>query len=81
MNYTELLKNIWDLVYNPEEDTAKVIETYFHKNYKQCINDISMNRTEYIHHVIEQKRNMLIDTIEYQYIPFAIENAKFAAIN
>jgi hypothetical protein len=24
---------------------------------------------------------MLIDTIEYQYIPFAIENAKFAAIN
>ncbi len=36
-----------------------------------------MNRTEYMHHVLEQKKNMMIDTIDYKHI-LEKENELFA---
>lgn len=68
MIYTKLLKNIWDSLYDPQIEVSKAIEKYFHKNYEQCINGVRMNRGEYIHHVLEQKKNMSIDAIDYRHI-------------
>lgn len=71
MSNTLLLKTIWNRVYNPESDTAKIVHQFFHPDYEQCINGIYMNRQEYLHHVLEQKNNMSIEEIEYKHI---IEN-------
>lgn len=76
MTYTELLKNIWSSLYDTEE-VIKVVEKFFHPDYEQCINGIYMNRIEYINHVIEQKKNMTINTIDYKHI-LEKENELFA---
>jgi hypothetical protein len=68
MTYIDLLKNIWNSVYDPKIDVTKIIEEFFHPDYEQCINGVDLNRTEYIHHVIAQKKNMHIDKIEYKQI-------------
>lgn len=65
MNYANLLKEIWQAVYDPKNDTGEIIKKYFHENYKQCINGVSLQRTEYIAHVVEQKKNMTVEQIEY----------------
>lgn len=67
MVYIDLLKYIWDLIYDPKTDTVKTIEKFFHKDYEQRINGVNMNRTEYIQHVLAQKKNMTIDTIDYKH--------------
>jgi len=66
--YTKLLKNVWNSLYDPQIEVIKTIEKFFHQDYEQCINGVSMNRSEYIHHVLEQKQNMVIDTIDYKHI-------------
>ena len=38
MNYTELLKNIWDTLYDPQKNILVTIDTFSHKGYEQCIN-------------------------------------------
>lgn len=68
MDYTDFLKHIWGLVYDPKADTVATIEKFFHENYEQCINGVTLNRKEYINHVLAQKQNMTIDTIEYKHI-------------
>lgn len=68
MNYTDLLKLIWNSLYDPKNDTTKIIEKFFHPEYKQCINGVCMNRNEYIHHIQEQKKNLIIDTIDYKHV-------------
>lgn len=68
MTYNKLLKNIWSAVYDPKKDVVEIINTFFHEDYEQCINGISMKRTQYIQHVLEQKQNMTIDFINYKYI-------------
>jgi len=68
MNYTNLLKSIWNAVYNPEQDTHNTILKFFHPDYEQCINGVIMKLPEYIAHVIEQKKKMTIDSINYQHI-------------
>ena len=68
MTYTDLLKTIWTAVYDPKADTQQTIEKYFHHRYEQSINGITLNRTEYIQHVMEQKKNMVINTIEYKHV-------------
>ncbi len=68
MIHTELLKNIWNSIYDPKKNVIKTIEKFFHQNYEQCINGVSMNRAEYIHHVLEQRKNMMIDAINYKHI-------------
>lgn len=66
--YTELLKNICKALYNPDIEVTKTVQQFFRTDYQQCINGISMNRVEYINHVIEQRKNMKIETIEYKHI-------------
>ena len=68
MIYTELLKNIWQSIYDPQLETVKTVEQFFHPDYEQCINGVKMNLNEYIPHVLEQKKNMNIDTIDYKHI-------------
>lgn len=68
MVYTDLLKNIWNSIYDPETDLTSTIEKYFHEDYEQCINGVVMNRTQYVQHVSEQKQNMTITTIDYKHI-------------
>ncbi len=68
MIYTELLKNIWTSLYDPQIEVLQTIEKFFHQDYEQCINGVNMNRNEYIHHVLEQKKNMTIDNIDYKQI-------------
>lgn len=59
------LKNIWTVVYDPKNDVTAVIEEFFHPDYEQCINGVIMSRPEYIDHVMAQKKNMVIEHIEY----------------
>lgn len=82
MQYINILKNIWAAVYDPNKEVKAVIEEYFHPEYEQCINGVVMARSEYIEHVIAQKKNMTIKHMVYrQYIEngselFAIYCAK-----
>lgn len=68
MCYTELLKRIWDAIYDPNMDVIATINKYFHPQYEQCINGVKMSRDDYIVHVIEQRQNMKINKIEYKHI-------------
>ena len=68
MSYTDLLKRIWESVYDPNLDVTSTVKQYFHPQYEQCINGVIMNHDDYIAHVIEQKQNMQIYDIEYKHI-------------
>lgn len=68
MNNIELLKNVWKSIYNPQTNVSEIIEQFFHEDYEQCINGVVMNRTQYIQHVIEQRNNIAIDSIDYKHI-------------
>lgn len=65
MSRIQLLKEVWASLYDPRNDVAQAIETYFHPDYQQCINGVVMSRTQYIDHVIAQKKNMVVNDIEY----------------
>ncbi len=67
MTYFDLLKEVWETVFDPKTDTTKAIEKFFHKDYEQCINGVVLNRAEYIDHVLAQKQNILIDSFDYKY--------------
>ena len=58
MNLLDYTFQIWDRLYDKSQDTRLVIENYFHYDYTQCINGVVMNRSEYIDHVEEQKKNI-----------------------
>lgn len=66
MDNAETLKNMWGSLYDPKMNVIEVINQYFHKDYTQCINGVNMNRDEYVQHIIEQKKNMVISEIEYK---------------
>lgn len=68
MAYIDLLKKIVFSIYNPQLDVVEAIEKFFHKDYEQCINGVHMNRSEYIQHVIAQRQNMTIDSMDYQHV-------------
>jgi hypothetical protein len=68
MTYSNLLKRIWDEIYDPHRDVIQKVQQYFHKDFKQCINGVSMNREEYTQHILQQKSSMEIKTIEYKKI-------------
>lgn len=68
MNYTTLIKTIWADIYAPDADIPNLIEQYFHHNYQQCINGVVLNRTQYIDHVVEQRKNLTVNTIDYKHI-------------
>jgi|GEM_PF-1642335 len=68
MTNTELLKNVWNTLYDPQAEVAEIVERFFHQDYEQCINGVTMNHTEYIHHVLEQRKTMVIDVVDYTHI-------------
>lgn len=68
MNNVELLKNICKSLYEHKTNVSETIEKFFHRDYAQCINGVVMDRAHYIQHVIEQKKNMIIDSIDYKYV-------------
>jgi hypothetical protein len=65
MKKIDIIKNTWSAIYDPEKDVDSEIEKYFHPEYEQCINGVIMSRTEYIDHVIAQKKNMNLSGIDY----------------
>lgn len=68
MNNTELLKDMWGSLYDPKITVSEIIEKFFHRNYEQCINGVFMDRDKYIQHIIEQRENMTIDSIDYKHV-------------
>ncbi len=68
MNYTARLKNICRSLYDNNSDVISVIENFFDSDYEQCINGTTMQRTQYINHVIAQRQNMIIDTFDYKHV-------------
>lgn len=67
MNNIELLKDIWKSLYDHKTNLSETIENFFHRDYQQCINGVVMDRAQYIQHVVEQRENMTIDSIDYKY--------------
>jgi len=67
MTYISLLKNIWQSVYDPRADTAEIIKQCFHPEYEQCINGVNLKRDKYIQHVIAQKENIIITSVDYRH--------------
>lgn len=68
MDKTQIIKKMWEAVYDPEQDTRAVIEAYFHPDYTQCINGVTLTRAKYIDHVIAQKENMSLTHMAYVHI-------------
>ena len=52
MKKIDIIQNMWIAIYDPNQNVLPVIETYFHPEYKQCINGVTLSRTAYIDHVI-----------------------------
>jgi hypothetical protein len=77
MTYSTLLKNIWNSIYTQNTNTSNSIKQFFHPNYEQRINGIVLDREQYIQHVIEQKNNITINSIDYKKI-LEKENELFA---
>lgn len=58
MSNLEQIFYIWKVLYDKNQDPKLVIEDFFHEDYTQSINGIILNRSEYITHVIEQRKNI-----------------------
>ena len=58
MSNLEQIFHIWEVLYDKNQDPKLVIEDFFHEDYTQSINGIILNRSEYITHVIEQRKNI-----------------------
>lgn len=46
-----------DLIYATNIEVTAIVMQYFHSDYAQCINGVSMNREEYIQYVLQQKHD------------------------
>jgi hypothetical protein len=58
MSNLEQIFHICKVLYAKGQDPKSVIEDFFHEDYTQVINGIILNRSEYITHVIEQRKNI-----------------------
>jgi hypothetical protein len=58
MSNLEQIFHIWKVLYDKNQDPKLVIDDFFHEDYTQVINGIILNRSEYITHVIEQRKNI-----------------------
>ncbi len=63
----DILKNIWAAIYDPQKDILAVLDEFFHHDYEQCINGVIMFRPEYINHVSAQKKDVVIEHIDYKH--------------
>ena len=78
MNNLDQILHIWRALYDKNQDPKLVIEEFFHKNYIQSINDVMLNRTEYINHVIEQRKN--VKSMEFECKRYMIESDRLFII-
>ncbi len=67
MSNIDLLKKIWESLYDPKKEVSVVVNQHFHPDYSQCINGVEMGFDDYISHVVEQKSNMFVTQIEYKH--------------
>ena len=67
MNYINRLKIICAALYDPQKNVEAVVKTFFHPEYVQCINGVTMSRSEYIDHGVAQRKNIIIEHIEYMH--------------
>lgn len=67
MSNIDLLKSLWESVYDPNKEISKMFEKYFHSNYEQCINGVVLDRAQYFQHLLEQRNNVRIETIDYKH--------------
>lgn len=58
MSNLEKIFHIWKVLYDKNQDPKAAIEDFFHEDYTQIINGVTLNRSEYINHVIEQRKNI-----------------------
>ncbi len=68
MSHKALLQKIWAEVYAPQADVEALIKEYFHPDFDQSINGVTLRRDAYIEHVIEQKKNIVLESIDYRHI-------------
>jgi hypothetical protein len=80
MAYIDLLKNILDVIYDPNINIIEITDKFFHKDYEQCINGVDMSRAEYIQHLLAQRQSMIIDIFDYKHA-LEKENELFAIYN
>ena len=66
MDHIKLIQKMWESLYDKNLNVIDVVDEYFHENYSQCINGATLNRDEYIQHVIEQRKE--VDVHEMNYI-------------
>ena len=66
MSNLEQIFHIWKVLYDKNQDPKLIIENFFHEDYTQSINSIILNRSEYINHVIEQRKNIQQMAFEYK---------------
>lgn len=56
---------MWADFYDPKNELVSVVDKYLHPAYEQCINGLTLSRLEYIDHIIAQKKNIIIQDIDY----------------
>lgn len=49
---------LWNVLYDKHQDATSLVTEFFHKDYMQSINGVTMNRDEYLNHVIEQRKTI-----------------------
>jgi hypothetical protein len=72
------IKHLCKILYARDENPTTVIEEFFHEDYSQCINGTLLNRSDYIHHVIDQRKTMAF--IEFEYKTYMMEQDKLFVI-
>ncbi len=77
MTNLEKISRVWDALYDKQNDVRQVIQASFHADYKQSINGVELNRSEYIEHVLEQRRNL--DSVTFRYNKHSSEDNKLFA--
>ena len=78
MDHLSNIFHIWRVLYEKDQDVKSVIEELFHQDYIQSINGVILNRSEYINHIREQRKN--IEVIEFECKNYMIHSDKLFII-
>lgn len=68
MNHIKLIQKMWGSLYDKNLNVRDAFYEYFHENYSQCINGLTLNRDDYIQHVIEQRKEVDVYEINYTHL-------------
>jgi hypothetical protein len=67
-SYSKRLKAFWNAVYDTSVNIDEVFEQFIHEQYSQCINGVTIGRIQYKQHVLQQRKLMTVNKIEYVHI-------------